>query len=60
MRVNPLCPLCKCNLRITNIKKRIAPGVIFKCPECGARLLYFDTGKGIDVWSIEVNGIEIG
>jgi len=60
VRANPLCPICKCNLRVTDLKKKVAPGAMFKCPECKTSLMYFDTGKGIDVWSIEFNGIEIG
>ena len=49
------CPICKFNFRVTDLAKKVSSATIFKCPECKTSLMYFDTGKGISVYSIEMS-----
>lgn len=54
---NNLCPNCRENIKTSDIIQKTAPGEFFRCPRCKTLLIYFDTGRGIDVWEAGINGI---
>lgn len=57
MRANHLCPKCKKNIKTSSVPKKIGPGVFFRCPGCKTLLVYFDTGRGMDVWEVDMYGL---